>query len=93
MQYLEKINVVVHDYGIPHKLSLHDLESADVIVLMDEDEHRPMLIRDFPEWEEKVLYWKFEDDYVQSPDIIMPALDKKVRSFMDELKQLYNAGE
>jgi hypothetical protein len=40
----------------------------------------------FPDWEDKVEYWQFEDDYVVSPSLVLPSLKNKVERLAQTLK-------
>ena len=42
---------------VPQQLTEADLQSADVIIVLDEDEHRPYMNMKFPDWADKVTYW------------------------------------
>jgi protein-tyrosine phosphatase len=67
-------------------LDAADLRHANHIIVMDEKEHRPMIRTLFPEWEHKVEYWQLEDDYVVSPDTMLPALKGKVEQLVVTLR-------
>ncbi len=62
----------------PMPLSEQDLQQATLVIVLDETEHRPMLQAYFPHWEDKVTYWQFEDDYLRSPQHVLPALERQV---------------
>jgi protein-tyrosine phosphatase len=70
----------------PSRLDVDDLNRAWQIIVLDEKEHRPMMQQAFPEWEHKVVYWQFEDDYIADPGDVLPLLNKKVKSFVRSLQ-------
>jgi protein-tyrosine phosphatase len=80
--FLGKLNIPLVETGSAIKLKLNDLERADVVIILDEKEHRPMLQASFPDWEPRVTYWNFEDDYMTSPDEVLPKLNDKVEKFL-----------
>lgn len=76
----------MNDVGSPAKLDAVDLHRASKIILLDETEHRPMFKEAFPDWEDKVEYWQFEDDYVVSPSLVLPSLKNKVEYLAQTVK-------
>ncbi|MGC4007395.1 MAG: hypothetical protein QM811_31430 [Pirellulales bacterium] len=46
---------------MPLSLELADLANATLIVALKEAEHRPKLLRDFPDWTDRVEYWHVHD--------------------------------
>lgn len=42
-------------------LTRFDLNNADIVIAVKEDEHRPMMKESFPDWEDKVNYWDIGD--------------------------------
>ena len=61
------------------------LEILDMFLAYDEKEHRPMLLASFPDWAEKVSYWNFEDDYLVSPNEVLPKLCNKVDTLLSTI--------
>jgi protein-tyrosine phosphatase len=45
----------------PLQLQEPDLAQADLVIALDEREHRPMLARRFPGWADQVEYWQVPD--------------------------------
>jgi protein-tyrosine phosphatase len=84
--YLSLLKIQVNDVGSPAKLDAMDLQRASKIILLDEKEHRAMFKNAFPDWEDKVEYWQFEDDYVVSPSLVLPSLKNKVERLAQTLK-------
>jgi protein-tyrosine phosphatase len=68
------------------QLSEADLKSADLIIALKDEEHRPMLTCQFPEWTSKVVFWDVSD-LPHSPDVALPAIEREVRKLVDELVQ------
>lgn len=83
--FLASLNIVSQPVGKALPLSVEDLHRASRVVLMDETEHRPMLRSQFPEWENNVEYWRLEDDYLASPEVVLPQLHERVRSLVTAL--------
>jgi protein-tyrosine phosphatase len=68
------------------QLSEADLESADLIIALKDEEHRPMLTNLFPAWASKVVFWDVSD-LPHSPEVALPAIEREVRRLADELEQ------
>jgi protein-tyrosine phosphatase len=66
----------------PIQLQAIDLGQASLVVMLDETQHRPMLKRYFPNWEQKVIYWKFEDDYLRHLKQVLPAIKEQVNQLL-----------
>ncbi|HEV3204154.1 MAG TPA: hypothetical protein VGY77_07220 [Gemmataceae bacterium] len=45
----------------PVQATSNDLENADLIIALKQDEHQPLLQERFPAWPEKVEYWQVDD--------------------------------
>jgi protein-tyrosine phosphatase len=91
VKFLQQHNIPAHSIEFPKKLEYHDLEKAGKVILLDEKEHRPMLRNVFPEWEHRVEYWNFEDDYIVEPEIVLPGLHQKIRQLIASLSDASGA--
>jgi len=77
-----------HTGPIRVQLSEDDLLAADCIVALKEVEHRPMFIRQFPSWTERVIFWKVSDlDEAQASEAL-PAIERNVTELLAILKQI-----
>ena len=86
LTYLEQLNISLADAGTAVKLDPSDLTRAAHIIVLDETEHRTMMQSSFPDWEHRVTYWSFEDDYIVSPEQVLPALQRRVEELFEELR-------
>jgi protein-tyrosine phosphatase len=66
------------------QLSEEDLQSADLIIALKDEEHRPMLTCLFPAWTSKVVFWDVSD-LPHSPEVALPAIEREVRHLVDKL--------
>jgi protein-tyrosine phosphatase len=88
LSYLSTKGVFLnHPLAEPVQLSEQDLKQATLVIILDENEHRPLLRRHFPHWEEKVTYWHFEDDYIRPSEQVLPALEKQVIELLNLLSK------
>lgn len=78
--FLASHNIPVNDVGAASALKSSDLSQAGRVIAMDENEHRPMMREKFPDWEPRIEYWHLEDDYLLTPDVVLPILKNKVEA-------------
>lgn len=71
----------------PVQLLEPDLEAADLIIAMKEDEHRPMLAQRFPDWTNRVEYWHIDDVDYARPEDALADLEYNVRQLIKRLSQ------
>lgn len=79
-EYLEKKGIVFDAYRLPIQITEIDFLIAQKVIFMDDIEHRPMFRHYFPQMEDTFEYWNFRDIQFESPQIVLPALEQKVRS-------------
>lgn len=85
---LAERGVEVAEPRMPRDLTTGDLESAERIILLDEPEHRPMMQTRFPDWENRVTYWRVVDVPPSETFHPMDAIDPLVRELVDELASI-----
>jgi len=68
----------------PVQISVKDFEKSRQVILLDEEEHRPMMRKYFPTWENQVAYWKVHDIDKTSPEEALPVIEKLTRTFFEE---------
>ena len=78
--------------GVPIDLDRHpvpcelgDLEQADLVVALKEDEHRPLLAAKFDGWADRVEYWHVHDLDLAGPDEALPQIANYVESLVERL--------
>jgi protein-tyrosine-phosphatase len=62
-----------------------DLKGADLVVAVKEHEHRPLLAKLHPGWEERVVYWHVHDLDFAPPEVALAELELLVRRLVNEL--------
>ena len=67
-------------------LARKDLEGAAHAIALKEVEHRPLMRRLFPDWENKITYWTVHDLDMALPDHALPAIEKLVKDLLKSLK-------
>jgi protein-tyrosine phosphatase len=70
----------------PLLCSLADFDLAKFVVALKEAEHRPFLVKRFPGWEDRVLYWHVHDIDVAKPVKAIAMMDRLVRDLIRNIK-------
>ena len=79
----------IEDFSItrfPQQVTEQDFREACLIIALDEEEHRPMMRKRYPEWADRVEYWNVADIPKTSPDEALPAIETNVRQLIDRLR-------
>lgn len=84
---LKSLNLDLERYRFPIKLRPHELAQVDHIIIMDEQEHLPMMQEFYPEWITQVDFWQIRDVQFESPNSALPKLIKRMEQFVLELQQ------
>jgi protein-tyrosine phosphatase len=74
-----------HTGAAPTPLTSDDLAAADRIIALKDDEHRPMMLKQFPEWAPRIDYWSVHDIDQTSPAEALPDIEKKILALIDTL--------
>jgi protein-tyrosine phosphatase len=69
----------------PRSVSRGDLEAAHRVIALKEAEHRPLMRRYFPDWEDRIVYWTFHDVDVSPPSETLPLLERAIDDLVEEL--------
>jgi protein-tyrosine phosphatase len=67
------------------QLSEEDLLAADIIVALKDGEHRPMIRKMFPAWEDRIVFWDVGDQPEVRPEDGLPEIEKQVISLIEEI--------
>lgn len=86
---LQKQQISVENYlRHPIEVTSADFESNDHVVAVKEDEHRPMILRKFPQWLDEVEFWHVHDLDCCGPEEAIPHLDQEVSGLMLRLIEM-----
>jgi protein-tyrosine phosphatase len=66
----------------PLPLRVEDLERAHRIIAIYEAEHRPLLARRFPGWEDRVEYWQVPDLDRATAEAALNAIERQVHTLI-----------
>ncbi len=62
-----------------------DLHRADLVIALKEAEHRPLMLKRFAKWVERIEYWHVHDIDVAHPVEALAELEQLVRGLVDRL--------
>lgn len=77
----------------PIQVQEADLSQADLIIALDEVEHRPYLTKRFPDWPDRVIYWGVRDLGFVPARIALSKIDQEVRNLAQRLAMSTSPGE
>jgi protein-tyrosine phosphatase len=77
---------VTHTAAEPCKLCVDDLTGAAVVVALHEPEHRPMMLRHFPDWVERTVFWTVPDVNEVHHHTALPEIERRVLALLDQLQ-------
>jgi protein-tyrosine phosphatase len=73
------------DMRFPAQLQEQDLKQADLIIALDEAEHRPLLEEQFPAAADRVEYWQVPDLDRASPDEAIAIIEQEIDLLLQDL--------
>ncbi|MBX2998904.1 MAG: low molecular weight phosphatase family protein [Caldilineaceae bacterium] len=79
--------LLTEEHRLPIQVTAEDLANADLIIAVKEGEHRPMLTRRFPGWEDKAIYWQVHDLDLANADEALTAIEQYVRELIQHLSE------
>jgi protein-tyrosine phosphatase len=80
------------DFHDPIPLTEQDLNSADLVIVLDEEEHRPYMAMRFPAWADKVTYWHIGDLEVATSKEALALAEQNIRELIRQLSAHQRSG-
>lgn len=74
------------DERYPQSVRADDLRAANRIIALKEAEHRPLLVRQFPEWLERVEFWHVHDLDCAPAEDALAHLEKELWNLLSRLR-------
>ena len=74
-----------NNHRAPIQVQLQDFGQADLVIALDEQEHRPYMQRWFPDWTDRIEYWRVGDLHVTTADEALSLADAEVRALIQRL--------
>ena len=73
------------DERFPKSPTEEDFQKFDLIIAVDESEHRPLMEERFLKWVDKIEYWLIHDIDKTSPEEALGELEKKLQKLIENL--------
>ncbi len=84
--YLEQLQVpILKREVMPKSLIVEEAADYQMIICMDEQEHRPMVRERLPHLEESITYWQVRDVQFESPGTALELLREEVENLIQQL--------
>ncbi len=86
---LEAAGVAIHGRErMPQPATVAELEQADMVIALQESEHRPMLAANYPEYDDaRVVYWHIGDVAEMPASEALPEIDTAVCALVTAFAQ------
>ena len=72
----------------PIQLDQADFQEADMIIAMNEPEHRKLIQRRFSEWVDRITYWHVPDLDQVGSDVAFPKIEQYITEQLQQLASL-----
>lgn len=74
--------VLPTDLRYPQSVCEADFVAAHKVIAIDESEHRPLMQRQFPAWEDSIEYWMIHDVDLVEPDAALEQLEQHLQHLL-----------
>jgi protein-tyrosine phosphatase len=88
VSHLSDHSIPCDDYQRPPlDVTSADLELAAHVIAVKGVEHRPLVLRRFPEWHQRIEFWEVHDIDCALPSEAIPHLERQVLELLDRLNE------
>lgn len=70
----------------PARLQMTDLEAADLVIALNEAEHRTLMARQFGQWADRTRYWDVPDLHFMRADEAFSRIERHVTTLVQQLQ-------
>jgi protein-tyrosine phosphatase len=70
----------------PARLDMADLETADLVIAINEAEHRPLMSQQFEKWAKQTLYWDVPDLNLMGTEDAFSWIENHVSALIRQLQ-------
>lgn len=82
----ERLGISTQPLRLPIELQEEDLHRAELTIAVKETEHRPLMQKTFPDWEDRIEYWEVHDLDIAPAHEALPQLRRHVDSLFERLQ-------
>src|ERR1041385_2508944 len=72
---------------MPTRLSKTDLESANLVIALNAEEHVPLVKLRFADWVDKIIYWNIPDLNRMVSEEALSRIEKNVTQLLQQLRE------
>ena len=76
---------IAENERFPQQAVNEDFSTADLIIALDQSEHKPLILERFPQWTDAVEYWLIHDTHITSPSVAMEELAGNLEQLVERL--------
>ena len=85
---LERLGVpMTANPRMPIRLGRGDLESANLVIALNAEEHVPLIKQRFADWVDKIVYWNIPDLNLMGPEEALSRIEKNVTQLIQQLHE------
>ena len=85
-QALEERDIdLVHTSTTQTALSNEDLEMAHLIIALNQNEHQPLALQQFPTWIDQFNFWEIDNTSDSTPDPALPKIEREIEALLADL--------
>ncbi len=89
VQYLSEQDIVIpKNERRPRSVTVDDFVMANKVIALDVDEHRPLMLKRFPQWAEQVEYWSVPDLHITPPELALPQIKQQIFQLINSLSSV-----
>ncbi|MCJ8282936.1 MAG: low molecular weight phosphatase family protein, partial [Rivularia sp. ALOHA_DT_140] len=81
----QRVIEILSEERFPKSPVTDDFQKFDLIIAVDESEHRPLMQERFPDFLDSIEYWLIHDIDKTSPQEALEELETKVKDLIKEL--------
>lgn len=70
---------------LPARLEMVDLEAADLVIALNESEHRPLMLQRFEQWADQIQYWDVPDLHFMKAEEAFSRIEMRTASLVQQL--------
>jgi protein-tyrosine phosphatase len=70
---------------LPARLEMADLEAADLVIALNESEHRPLMSQQFERWTDQIQYWDVPDLHFMRAEEAFSRIEMRTTSLVQRL--------
>lgn len=74
-----------NNHRSPMQVQTQDFERADMVIALDEQEHRPYMQRWFPDWADRIEYWQVGDLHITTAEEALRTAELEIRALVQRL--------